>query len=270
MYKIPNIGQLFTPLQPATEKMINGIFYSMVKPLPLLQKYIYSYWEFYTEKPLTTPYLHRVVADGCIALIVDLKNPENTFIRGFVTNYTAYEFAGSFHYAGVCFYPGAFPLLFKLPAEEITNRFEQLNPFMPGCAKHMMQAFDRKVDIQIVKQVFDKYFLEILYKSSSAYDGRFFNAIDLILKSHGTLNVQSELNTGVSPRQLRRLFEFYIGDTPKTFCNIVRFQHLINSRPTPACIRNKKIFYEAGYYDQAHFIKEFKKLYGLTPSLALQ
>lgn len=270
MNRIPNVGQLFTPLQPATEKMANGIYYSMVRPAAPLQKYIYSYWEFYTEKPLTTPYLHRVVADGCIALIVDLLDPSNTFIRGFITNYTEYQFEGSFHYAGVCFYPSAFPLLFRHPADELTNKFECLDLFMPTSARHLSQAFDRKVSIEVVKEVFDRYFLEILNKGSAAYDGRFFNAIDLILKSHGSLNVQRDIDTGISPRQLRRLFEFYIGETPKTFCNIVRFQHLINSKPTVDCIRNKKIFYEAGYYDQAHFIKEFKKLYGLTPSLALQ
>lgn len=244
--------------------------YSMVKAALPLQKYIYSYWEFFTEQPLIQPYYHRVVADGCMALIVDMLNPENTFIRGFNTNYTEYRFEGTFHYVGVCFYPSALPLLFRQPAGELTNQFEKLNLFMPRMAKSFTELFERAVTIQQVKHIFDAYFLQLLTGISISYDGRFFNAVDIILKSHGALNVQSDIKTGISSRQLRRLFDFYIGETPKTFCAIVRFQNLINGKPTPSCIRERKIFYDAGYYDQAHFIKEFKRLYGLTPSRALQ
>jgi hypothetical protein len=46
----------------------------MTQPALPLQKYIYSYWEFFTEQPLTQPYHHRVVADGCIAIIIDMLN----------------------------------------------------------------------------------------------------------------------------------------------------------------------------------------------------
>ncbi|MEL6924825.1 MAG: helix-turn-helix domain-containing protein, partial [Bacteroidota bacterium] len=79
-----------------------------------------------------------------------------------------------------------------------------------------------------------------------------------------------ELNTGISPRQLRRLFKFYIGDTPKTFCKVVRFQHILKAKHSRQSLRHNKLFYDLGYYDQAHFIKDFKHLYGLTPGDALQ
>ncbi|RAV98163.1 AraC family transcriptional regulator [Pseudochryseolinea flava] len=270
MERYPDIGKLFTPLQPSTERTVNGIVYSQVRSAPPLQKYIYSYWEFYTDQPLRQPYSHRIVADGCIALIVDILNPENNFIRGFITSYTEYQFDGSFHYAGVCFYPSAFPVLFGLPASELTNVFEQLNSFLPHVARTFTQLFDTKTNISRTKQTFDDYFIRKMIRGNLAYDARFFNAVDIILKSGGALNVQTDLKTGVSPRHLRRLFDFYVGESPKMFCTVVRFQNIINQRPTAICIREKKIFYEAGYYDQAHFIKEFKRLYGLTPSFALQ
>lgn len=270
MHHLPEISGLFTPLQPTTQKNIDGISYGMVKPHAHLQKYIYSYWEFYTEKPLEQPYYHRVVADGCIALIIDLLNPENSFFRGFVTHFTEYKFEGVFHYIGVCFYPSAFPVLFNCPAKELTNQFEQLDSLMPRMAKSFAELFDYIMPLYEVEAIFNNYFLTIMMQKLHSCDGRFLNAIDLILKSGGLLQVQSDLNTGISPRQMRRLFDFYIGEAPKKFCSIVRFQNFINAKPTVSCIRQRKIYYDVGYYDQAHFIKEFKHLYGLTPSIAFQ
>ena len=76
------------------------------------------------------------------------------------------------------------------------------------------------------------------------------------------------MNTGVSQRQLRRLFEFYIGDTAKTFAKVVRFQNILRAKPSSQSLRQNKLFFDVGYYDQAHFIKEFKNFYGVTPSKA--
>lgn len=65
---------------------------------------------------------------------------------------------------------------------------------------------------------------------------------------------------------MRRLFAFYVGDTAKIFSRVVRFQYLINSFGAFGTCANKNTFFDAGYYDQAHFIKEFKKFSGVTPS----
>jgi transcriptional regulator GlxA family with amidase domain len=82
------------------------------------------------------------------------------------------------------------------------------------------------------------------------------------------VTVEKELDTGLSARQLRRLFDFYIGDTAKTFAKVVRFQNILNAKPSTQSLRQNKLFFDAGYYDQAHFIKEFKNFYGVTPSKA--
>ncbi|MEM6633013.1 MAG: helix-turn-helix domain-containing protein, partial [Bacteroidota bacterium] len=78
-----------------------------------------------------------------------------------------------------------------------------------------------------------------------------------------------DLDIGLSPRQLRRYFQFYIGDSPKSFCKIVRFQTLLKAKPSRESLRKNKLFFDLGYYDQAHFVKEFKHLYGKTPTEAL-
>ena len=90
----------------------------------------------------------------------------------------------------------------------------------------------------------------------------------MILKNFGMVDVERDLNTGISARQLRRLFEFYIGDTAKTFSKVVRFQNILKSKPSSQSLRQNKLFFDSGYYDQSHFIKEFKNFYGVTPSKA--
>jgi AraC-like DNA-binding protein len=99
-------------------------------------------------------------------------------------------------------------------------------------------------------------------------DNRFYDAIQRILESGGVIDIENALDTGISPRQLRRLFEYYIGDTAKVFCKVVRFQHILNAKPSLQSLRENKLFYSSGYYDQAHFIKEFKNFYGVTPGKA--
>ncbi len=70
----------------------------------------------------------------------------------------------------------------------------------------------------------------------------------------------------MSPRQLRRFFDTYIGFSPKTFSRIVRFQSVLAAlRRAPQNDWNSLCF-AFGYYDQAHFIHEFKEFYGLPPA----
>ncbi|HYH56944.1 MAG TPA: helix-turn-helix domain-containing protein, partial [Anseongella sp.] len=80
-------------------------------------------------------------------------------------------------------------------------------------------------------------------------------------------HIEKDLDTGVSPRQLRRLFQYYIGDTAKAFSNVIRFQGILRAE-TAAKAENRRLFYQAGYYDQAHFIKEFRNFYGVPPGQA--
>lgn len=86
-----------------------------------------------------------------------------------------------------------------------------------------------------------------------------------ILKSKGSIIIEKDLNDGISSRHLQRLFNFYIGDTAKSFCRIVRFQNLLKIDPSVKLIKSEKSYYDFGYYDQTHFIKEFKLFYGKTP-----
>jgi AraC-like DNA-binding protein len=70
---------------------------------------------------------------------------------------------------------------------------------------------------------------------------------------------------GISSRYLQKLFLQYTGLTPKLYSKIHRFQHslrLVTKNESPLT----SIAYDCGYFDQSHFIREFKSFTGRTPS----
>lgn len=73
------------------------------------------------------------------------------------------------------------------------------------------------------------------------------------------------VRNNISARYLNMLFLQYTGLPPKLFCKINRFQHSLNL--VNANGQNlTNIAYESGYFDQSHFIREFKSFTGITPN----
>jgi len=69
----------------------------------------------------------------------------------------------------------------------------------------------------------------------------------------------------ISTRYLNMLFSEYTGLPPKLFYKINRFQHSLNLISQQE-EKLTSIAYSSGYFDQAHFIKEFKLFTGVTPN----
>jgi transcriptional regulator GlxA family with amidase domain len=150
----------------------------------------------------------------------------------------------------------------------LSNRFEQLGNVVPKVSAFIADNFHNQLTTEQIQRTIDSYFINLIENTTFDNDSRLYNAIEKILQEFGVLNIEQDLDTGISQRQLRRLFEFYIGDTAKTFAKVVRFQNILRAKPSSQSLRQNKLFFDAGYYDQAHFIKEFKNFYGVTPSKA--
>lgn len=70
---------------------------------------------------------------------------------------------------------------------------------------------------------------------------------------------------GTSTRELGRRFENAVGVSPKKFSRVTRFVRALHR--LREC-RQETLTYVAvasGYYDQAHFIHEFREFAGITP-----
>lgn len=263
-----NIRHLYTPVQPTVRQTAEHVTYQEFLPHESLQPFIYCYWQLKTSQTLDAPFNYRVVADGCIDIFFELNNPQENFVMGFCKKFTEFPLENSFNYVGVRFLPTMFPQLFRINAAELSNRFEDLRLVAPETAGFIAHHFKPEHQTTEIASIFDQYFLTLIAKHRFDSDPRLYGAITRILQQHGMVDVEKDLDTGISPRQLRRIFEYYVGDTPKTFSKVVRFQNILRAKPSAQSLRQNKLFFDAGYYDQAHFIKEFRNFYGVTPSKA--
>lgn len=187
---------------------------------------------------------------------------------GFCDRYTAFPLDNTFHYSGIRFLPGMFALLTGISADTLSNRSEALEAVWPATAAFISNRLHHDLDAASRAALQDEHLLQLLAAIPPRnYDHRFYEAMALLLQHSGNISMGSDLAIGISPRQLRRLFHHYIGDSAKAFGNVVRFQRLLQTC-TPANITKQKTYFDLGYYDQAHFTRSFRQFYGLTPGQA--
>ncbi|RXM51334.1 MULTISPECIES: helix-turn-helix transcriptional regulator [unclassified Chryseobacterium] len=88
-----------------------------------------------------------------------------------------------------------------------------------------------------------------------------------ILQHKGTVSSKDLENfSGYSERHLERKFEDYLGISPKKYTNIIRLHYFLSLMNQGISKENlTTLSYRAGYSDQSHLIREFKKNIGLTP-----
>lgn len=89
-------------------------------------------------------------------------------------------------------------------------------------------------------------------------------AVKLIYQSNGTLRIK-ELNEKlfISQSPFEKRFRKVVGTTAKKFASIVRFNSVLNDMNKTRSLT--EICYENNFFDQAHFIKDFKQFTGDTP-----
>ena len=260
-----NIRQFYQPIQPIITHSTENISYREIFPDENLLPFIYCYWQLKTEVQLSENYRYRVISDGCIDVFFEVDNPDESYIMGFCKSYTEFPLGKQFSYIGIRFLPSVFPLIFRQNAKELSNTEVRLDLVLPDLAQFILHKFNNFKTIQQIKNELDTFFIKHLEKTDFSVDNRFSKALEIILKLQGNVHILSDLDTGISPRHLRRLFEFYIGDTAKTFSQVVRFQSVLRTSVSASAFQKSKLFYDMGYCDQSHFIKEFKTFYGRTP-----
>jgi AraC-like DNA-binding protein len=152
---------------------------------------------------------------------------------------------------------------FKIPLNEIFSESLPLDTFIPASVlkiteEQLAQAASDRERIAVI----EKLLLSQLLNSEK--DRLVSEAINLIVSSNGTLRI-TELaqKLYISQSPLEKRFRKAVGATPKKFSSIIRINSVING------IENTNNFtelgYTAGYFDQSHFIKDFKTFTGQTP-----
>lgn len=161
------------------------------------------------------------------------------------------------------FKPGWSTSLLGVAANELTNRFVPLDEIWGHAGADLygslVEARDVPEQIECVSRAIARR-LQRSTESSSARLAR--RAVRLI--EGGEVRVDRvAARLGITARHLRRAFAENVGFGPKEYARSVRLQRAlrlaVNSRDWG------RIALEAGYYDQAHLIADFRQLVGVTP-----
>lgn len=90
------------------------------------------------------------------------------------------------------------------------------------------------------------------------------HAVQFIKQHNGILRIKDlAASLHISQDPLEKRFRAAIGSTPKQYASIIRLRSLIQKFPSYSSLTDAS--YEAGYFDQSHFIKDFRLFTGQTP-----
>ena len=110
--------------------------------------------------------------------------------------------------------------------------------------------------------MFDAFFSDRLLNRE--LDPRLSTAIDAVFAARGSISIAAlARRAGAHSRTLARLFERWVGLTPKRFARIVRVQTALRELSEGHDLT--RVAADLGYFDQAHFNREVRELFGTTP-----
>jgi AraC-like DNA-binding protein len=153
---------------------------------------------------------------------------------------------------------------FKEPLHELFEESVSLDNFIQHrkisiIEEQLAEAQNNNQRIAIIEQ----FLLSIL--SGLKPDNLISAAIQKIYLTKGIIQIKELANTlYISHDAFEKRFRRTVGTTPKQFSSIIRMKSIISTRPKSQTLTN--IAFDAGYFDQPHFNKNFKLFTGLTPT----
>lgn len=253
--------------------------FTRISPHPDLQGFVECYWMMYCEDSL--PLVEKIIPDGFTEIIFNYKDIYQSKIRGDWASQSHNLLAGqlkTFFYLrntgatgsiAVKLKPSALTQLFGFSMDAYLDKIVDLDSFPSLKIKKLSDKIGDCVrlghnrDEVFVKKILDEYFAE---RIQTASENPLKAPLDLVFSTNGVVTVSEMVSVaGVGQRQLERLFKKYIGLSPKYYARIIRFNYIFQ------LIKSKEnswaeIVYQSGYYDQSHFIHDFKAFTGEDPS----
>ena len=258
------------------------MFYKEFLPHPRLSAHIECYWILESDDRPFSLKPQKVLPDGCIELIFHFKSRnkrltlENrpfveprSFVSGQIKQYIEIKPTGLVGVFGIRFLPaGAYPFL-QLPIDELTEKTVGLDSIF-GKAGRDLESKILESFICSEKIRHAESFLLKQYDPHYEPDAIVISALRQIIHFNGQIAIDFlSRKIDITSRQLERKFKQTVGLTPKTFSRIIRFQKLLNFFGKSNLHGLTSLGLDCGYYDQAHFIHEFKVFTGDVPTTYL-
>lgn len=252
--------------------------YQTFKPHKDLESIVKFYWTLEVPFDLKNK-KQKIVPDGCIEMTFNFGDKikrytsENDFIlhpNAMVMGQRTKSYyilpVGNVDTFAICFYPIGFVNFVKTTLENLVDKETPIAELFGQAEaneleQHMIQAINTQQRINIIET-----FLLKKLNLKNTIDNVVKTTVDALLTTNGTTPINVILKDNISKRrQIERHFKKQIGISPKQLGKAIRLQATLQLLLNKESKTLTDIAYESEYFDQSHFIKDFKDLVGVTP-----
>ncbi|MEP1035200.1 helix-turn-helix transcriptional regulator [Ekhidna sp.] len=248
--------------------------YESFAPTDSLKKLVKEYWIFENEDP--TIQAQKIIPDGFSEIIIHYGESYRINLSGRwepqasmlfssqISKFFFLENTGRSGIIGIKLHPTAFYELFQKDVADYTDRVVALDETLHGKVYDLRTLKQHDISINQRVQLAENWLegqLQNLQPQSKVK-----HCVESIFASHGMIDIdQMAEDVQLSTRQLERLFKKVIGLSPKFYCRIIRFNYIfeVMKEQKDSWIRTAL---QSGFFDQSHFIKNFKEFTGEEPS----
>jgi len=235
---------------------------------------------WFYDGPARPHKMERLLPDGSMELVVNLREDEvrvydrrdhrlyerlsGGVLIGPHSDFFVIDTAEQQSVIGVHFRPGgAFPFL-RLPAGELHGLHVGLEDVWGGFAGEFRERLLAAESVETRFDVLEAALVERLAKPLVWHPAVGFALREFHGAARRTIADVCE-ETGLSARRFIEVFRQQVGLAPKLYCRVRRFQAALRRIPTGRAVDWADVSIASGYFDQAHFIHDFRAISGLSP-----
>jgi AraC-like DNA-binding protein len=228
-----------------------------------LDRFVLRYWTVTWDVPEQVPYTQETLPYPCVNLVVERGR---SGIFGVTTRRFQVQLVGKGWVFGIKFWPGAFYPFYRAPVAALTNRAISLDAVFGAVGTD----YERRVlACASADEMIDcaEQFLRTRLPEPDEHVALINTMVEQIAADR-TITRVAELadRIGVSQRTLQRLFGQYVGVGPKWVIQRYRLLEAAEQLAHNANVDLSSLAQALGYFDQAHFINDFRATVGSTPA----
>ena len=216
------------------------------------------------------PVVRRELPGGRVVLVISFGPPlevdgrsYGSFVAGLHETAAITEHAGVSHGIQAYLTPLGAERLFRMPMGELANAGTDLADLVPGAdelAERLYETPDWPARFELLED-----FIARRVEEAPPVPRELEWSWQRLLASDGAVPVASLAEeVGWSRRHLAARFREHVGLPPKALARILRFERAAERLRGGADLADAAL--DSGYYDQAHFNRDFKAFAGLTPT----
>jgi AraC-like DNA-binding protein len=232
-------------------------------PPPDLSPFLATSWSLHWRLAASESYEQRILTDPCVFLIVE---PNSAHVLGPVTGAYSTILKGDAFVLGLKFKPGGFSPFTRVPISRLANQTLPLEQFFPSANPLELRRHAANRDGESILASLHSL-LRAHPPNPSPDSPRVSSLVEQIQGDPGLLTLsQLAKASGENPRTIQRLFSKHVGVTPKWMILRCRIQEAAARIEAGQDLNWADFAQSLGYFDQSHFINEFKTLVGISPA----